>query len=149
MIGIPHQSLALMLLVRSLVAARRPMARIGAIGYALPHRRALRAIPICSILSLASLGLAAALVQAQESSGDKSVAQRPQAQMVRTEARHLVLGMVDRNDLEPFPNSGPQAGNPFTVGVHGVERVLLPSDSLGAEFASLAALASTPSPSLL
>ena len=146
---IQQKSMAPMPSVESLEAVRRLIACVEATSYALLRRRILSAIAVCSIVWLASLWLGAALAQAQESPSDESgisVSQpsTPQPSMAATEPRHLVLSMIDRNELQPsaLPNS-PQAADPRAA------KVLLPSDSHGAEYASLAALASAPSSPLL
>jgi hypothetical protein len=136
--------------VESLEAVRHLTARIEAGSYALLRRRILSAIAICSIVWLASLWLGAALAQAQESPSDEpgiSVSQPSitQPSIAATEPSHLVLSMIDRNELRPtvLPN-GPLAADP-----HSAAKVLLPSESHGAEYASLAALASAQSSPLL
>jgi hypothetical protein len=147
---IQQKSMAPMPSVESLEAVRRLIACVEAASYALLRRRTLSAIALCSIVWLASLWLGAALAQAQESPSDESgisVSQPSitQPSIAATEPSHLVLSMIDRNELQPsaLPNS-PQAADP-----HSAAKVLLPSDSHGAEYASLAALASAPSSPLL
>ncbi|HEV7989280.1 MAG TPA: hypothetical protein VGP23_12390 [Candidatus Binataceae bacterium] len=147
---IQQKSMALMPSVESLQAVRRLIACVEATSYSLLRRRILSAIAVCSIVWLASLWLGAALAQAQESPSDESgisVSQPLIAQpsIAATEPRHLVLSMIDRNELQPsaLPSS-PQAAES-----HGAAKVLLPSDSDGAEYASLAALALAPSSPLL
>jgi hypothetical protein len=147
---IQQKSMAPMPPVESLEAVRRLIACVEATSYALLRRRTLSAIAVCSIVWLASLWLGAALAQAQESpSGESGISvSKPsimQPSIATTEPSHLVLSMIDRNELQPsaLPNS-PQAAD-----THSAAKVLLPSDSHGAEYASLAALASAPSSPLL
>jgi len=142
--------------VRSLGTAQRLVVCIEGISYALLSQRIQSAVAICSIAWLASLWLAAALAQAQESPSNESgisVSQLAPAQtsIATTGASHLVISMVDRNDLEPSasPNLAAQFTDPHSSGLQTAEKVLLPSDSRGSEYASLAALASAPSSSLL
>jgi hypothetical protein len=127
---------------------------VEAASYALLRRRILSAIAICSIVWLASLWLAAALAQAQESPSNNSgltVTQSAQPSMATTEASHIVLSKVDRSELELSapPNSATQLASPHSTHQHSAEKVLLPSKPRGTELASLAALASAPSSSLL
>jgi hypothetical protein len=146
---IQQKSMAPMPSVESLEAVRRLIECVEAASYALLRRRILSAIAVCSIVWLASLWPGAALAQVQESPSDESgiSVSKPsitQPSIAATEPSHLVLSMIDRNELQPsaLPNS-PQAADPRAA------KVLLPSDSHGAEYASLAALASAPSSPLL
>jgi hypothetical protein len=147
---IQQKSMAPMPYNESLEAVRRLIACVEAASYALLRRHILSAIALCSIVWLASLGLGAALAQAQESPSDESgisVSQPSitQSSIAATEPNHVVLSMIDRNDLQPSALlNRPQAADP-----HSAAKVLLPSDSHGAEYASLAALASAPSSPLL
>jgi len=150
---IKQQSMALRP-VRSLGAAQRLVICVEAASYALLRRRILSAVAVCSIVWLASLWLAAAIAQAQESPSNESSISVSQPSIVQpsiaaTEPSHLVLSMVDRSERESsaLQNSATQPFNPLTAGQHN--KVLLPSDSRGSEYASLAALASSPSSSLL
>ena len=148
---IQQKSMALMPSVESLQAVRRLIACVEATSHSLLRRRILSAIAVCSIVWLASLWLGAALAQAQESPSDESgisVSQPLIAQpsIAATEPRHLVLSMIDRNELQPsaLPSS-PQAAES-----HGAAKVLLPSGlARRLEYASLAALRRAPSSPLL
>jgi hypothetical protein len=66
-------------------------------------------------------------------------------------ALNLVLSMVDRSDREPegLRNSPVQSANPFPIEAQSAGKASLRSNPRGAEFASLAALASAPPSSLL
>jgi hypothetical protein len=155
-IEIQLQSATSILSETSLESVRRLVACIEAISYALLRRRILSALTVCSIVWLASLWLAAALAQAQESPSNESgisVSQPAPAQssIATTEASHLVVSMVDRRELRPGapPNSATQFTNPHSTNPHSAGKVLLPPDSQGTEYASLAALAAAPSSSPL
>jgi hypothetical protein len=105
------------------------------------------------LCAIACIVLAAAPAQAQMSASDKSgitVTKSEQPSMA-TETSDVVLGMVDRSELQigALPNSAAQVINPHSADQHSAGKVLLPSESQGSEFASLAVLASAPSPSLL
>lgn len=149
---IQQKSMASMMPVKNLETAQRPVTHVEAVSYVLLRRSILSAIASCSIVWLASLWLGATLAQAQESPSNESgisVSQPAQPSISTTEAGHLVLSMVDRSELESraLPNSTAQLANPHSTDKHSA--VLLPSDSRGSEYASLAALASAPSSSLL
>jgi len=153
-IEIEQELTALLLSARNLQATRRLVSYVEAASYALLRRRILSAIAICSIVWLASLWLAAALAQAQESPSNNSglsVTQSAQPSLATTEASHIVLSKVDRSDLDlsTLPNSATEVANPQATDQHSAEKVLLPSNPRGTEFASLAALVSAPSSSLL
>jgi hypothetical protein len=149
-----QKSMELVIPVKSLAAAQRLVARVEAVNYALLRQRILSAVAVCSIVWLASLWLAAAIAQAQESPSNESsisVSQPSIAQpsIAATEPSHLVLSMVDRSERESnaLQNAEIQPVIPQAAGQH--KAILLPSDSRGSEYASLAALASYPSSSLL
>jgi len=153
---IRQQLAASMPRMRSLEAVQRLVSYAEAASYALLHRRILSTIAICSIVWLATLWLAATIARAQESPSNDSVLTVTQPAIAQrsieeTEARHLVLSMVERRDLEPgaLRNSAVQLTNPHPTDAQNAEKVLLPSNPKGPEFASLAALASAPPSSLL
>jgi hypothetical protein len=91
------------------VANRVPVQRfvlcVEATSYALLRRRILSIIALCSTVLLASVWLAAAIAQAQESpSNDRSLTATEPASVQRSiepQAPHLLLSMVDRSDREP------------------------------------------------
>ena len=129
---------------------------VEATSYALLRRRILSIVALCSIVWLASVWLAAAIAQAQESpSNDRSLtATEPafvQRSIEKPQAPHLLLSMVDRSDREPaaLRNSGVQVSSPYPTDAQNPGQVRLPFNPPGAEFASLAALASAPPSSLL
>ena len=139
-----------------LEAIQHLVARIEAANRATLRRRILSAIAICSFVLLASLWLGAALVKAQESPSDRSAiaVTRPaivQPSVENTQASHLVLGMVDRSEIEAssVPNSAVQLANPHPTGRRGAEKILIPAESRSSEYVSLAALASAPSSAML
>jgi hypothetical protein len=120
------------------------------------RRRILSTIALCSIVWLASVWLAAAVAQAQESpSNDRSSSATEPAFVHRSiekpQAPHLLLSMVDRSDREPaaLRNSGVQMNSPHPTDAQTPGQVRLPFNPRGAEFASLAALTSAPPSSLL
>ena len=142
--------------VASCAPVQRLVLCVEATSYALLRRRILSIIALCSIVWLASVWLAAAIAQAQESpSNDRSLtATEPafvQRSIEKPQAPHLLLSMVDRNDRESaaLRNSGVQASSPYPRDAQNPAQVRLLSNPRGAEFASLAALASAPPPSLL
>ncbi len=129
---------------------------VEAINYVLMRRRILSIVVLCSIVWLASVWLAAAMAQAQEPpSNDPSLTAAESAFVQRSiekqQAPHLLLSMVDRSNSEPgaLRNSALQSSNPHPTDAQTAAKVRPPSNPRGAEFASLAALASTPPPSLL
>jgi len=149
-----QKSMGLVIPVKSLAAVQCLVAYVETVSYALLRRRILSTIAVFSFVWLASLWLGATLAQAQESPSNESgvsVSQPSIAQpsVAASESNHLVLSMVDRSERESsgLQDSATQPFNPLTVGQHN--KVLLPSDSRGSEYASLAALASSPSSSLL
>jgi len=151
---IRQQSMASVLSVRRLETGQCLVSYVEAATYALLRRRILSTIVICSIVWLASVWVAAALAQAQESPSNKSgitVTQRAQPSIASAEGSHLVVSMVDRREVEPSApsNSATQLTNPHAADPGSAAKVLLPSNPPGAELASLAALASAPSSSLL
>jgi hypothetical protein len=119
------------------------------------RRRILSTIALCSIVWLASVWLAAAIAQAQESpSNDRGLSATEPAFVQRSiekpQAPHLLLSMVDRSDREPaaLRNSGVQVNSPHPTDAQTPGQVRLPFNPRGAEFDSLAALASAPPSSL-
>jgi hypothetical protein len=124
-------------------------------SYALIRQRALSLITVSSIVWLASIWLAAAIAHAQEpASKGASLTATERALMQRSiekrQASHLLLSMVDRSDREPeaLRNSALQSANPLPIDAQSAGEARLPSNPQGAEFASLAALASAPPSSL-
>ena len=149
---IQQKSAASMMPAKGLEGAQRLLACVEAAGYALLRRRVLSTIALCSIVWPASLWLTAALAQAQESLSGRSgiaVTQPAQPSIARTDASDLILGMVDRTELEPLSDSAAQLANPHAAEQHSADPVLLPSNQQRGDLASLAALASAPSSSLL
>jgi hypothetical protein len=134
---------------------QRMISCIEATSYNLMRRRLLSTIALCSIVWLASIWLAATIGQAQESpSNDTSLPATKPAFVQHSEkprTPHLLLSMVDRSDREPgaLRNSAIQSTNPHPTDALNAGEVCLPSNPRGAEFASLAALASAPPSSLL
>ena len=137
------------------IAAQAPVrhlvSRIEATGYALVGQRALSIIAVCTIVWLASVCLAATIAQAQESSSNSAsvTALEPaigRRSIEKEEAGNLVLGMLDRGDLEPgaYGNSTVQLTNPHPADSQKAGKVLLPCDLRGIEYTSLAVLASAP-----
>jgi hypothetical protein len=129
---------------------------IEATSYDLMRRRFLSTIALCSIVWLASIWLTAVIAQAQESPSDdtRSTATGPafvQGSIEKPHARHLLLSMVDRSDREPgaLRNSGVHLTDPRPMDAQNAGEVRLSSNPRGAEFASLATLASAPPSSLL
>jgi len=145
-----QKSMELVIPVKSLAAVQCLVAYVETVSYALLRRRILSTIAVFSFVWLASLWLGATLAQAQESPSNESgvsVSQPSIAQpsVAASESNHLVLSMVDRSERESsgLQDSATQPFNPLTAGQHN--KVLLPSDSRGSEYASLAALASSSS----
>ena len=135
---------------------RRLLSFLESASYALLRRRILSTIAVCSIVWLASVWLAAAIAQAQETPSNHPglTATQPafvQRSIEKQLAPHLLLSMVDRSDREPgaLRNSAVQSTNPRPTGALNAGVARPPSNPRGAEFASLAALASAPPPSLL
>jgi hypothetical protein len=128
---------------------------VEATSYALLRRRILSIVALCSIVWLASVWLAAAIAQAQESpSNDRSLtATEPafvQRSIEKPQAPHLLLSMVDRSDREPaaLRNSGVQVNSPHPTDAQTPGQLRLPFNPRGPEFDSLTALASAPPSSL-
>jgi hypothetical protein len=139
------------------VASCAPVQRLilceEATSYALLRRRILSTIALCAIVWLASVWLAAAIAQAQESpSIDRSSSATEPAFVQRSiekpQTPHLLLSMVDRRDREPgaLRNSAVQLTDPHPKDAQNAGEVRPPPQ--GAEFASLAVLASAPPSSL-
>jgi hypothetical protein len=138
--------------------SRRPVQRlllcVEPASFALLRRRTLWIIAVCSVAWLASVWLAATIARAQESPFNNAGIMMTQPtiserSIEKPRARHLVLSMVDRSDLEPsaLRNSAAQLTNPHPTDGQNAGKVLLPSNPRGPEYASLAALASAPSSS--
>jgi hypothetical protein len=128
---------------------------VEAISFALIRQRVLSIIALCSIVWLASIWLAAADAQAQESPSNEASlsATEPafvQRSLERTQGPHLLLTMVAHSDRElgALRTSAIQSIGPNPTPRNAGE-ARLPSNPRGAEFASLAALASAPPSSLL
>ena len=128
---------------------RHLVAPVEAARCAVRRNRTLPAIVICSFVSL---WLGVALAQAQESACYKSgiaVNQHRIGQpfLESAEEGHFVLSVVDRSEIEArsFLNSVVQLVDPHSADQHSVGRVLIPTESRGPEYASLAALALAPS----
>jgi hypothetical protein len=132
---------------------RRLLSSVESASYALSRRRALSTIAVCSMW-LASVLPAAAIAQAQETHSNNpglTAAQPAFAHSIeKQQAPHLLRSMADRSDRQlgalrtsPVQSTGPN----LTAQNTGEAR--LPSNPRGAEFASLAALASAPASSLL
>jgi hypothetical protein len=128
---------------------------VEVISFALIRQRVLSIIALCSIVWLASIWLAAADAQAQESPSNEASlsATEPafvQRSLERTQGPHLLLTMVARSDRElgALRTSAIQSIGPNPTPRNAGE-ARLPSNPRGAEFASLAALASAPPSSLL
>jgi hypothetical protein len=140
------------------VANRVPVQRfvlcVEATSYALLRRRILSIIALCSTVLLASVWLAAAIAQAQESpSNDRSLTATEPASVQRSiepQAPHLLLSMVDRSDREPaaLRTSAVSSTSPNPT-AQNTGKARAPSNLRGAEFVSLAALASAPPSSVL
>jgi hypothetical protein len=140
---------------------QRIISGIEATSYDLMRRRFLSTIALCSIVWLASIWLAAAIVQAQESPSQESPSNdiRPTAMgpafvkgsIEKPQVPHLLLSMVDRSDREPgaLRNSAVHLTDPHPMDARNAGEVRLSSNPRGAEFASLAALASAPPSSLV
>jgi hypothetical protein len=129
---------------------------VEAISFALIRQRVLSIIALCPIVWLASIWLAVAVAQAQESPSNEAIlsATEPafmQRSIERTQGPHLQLSMVDSRDREPdaLRNSAVQLSDPHPKDAQRAGEVRLPSNPRGAEFAFLAALASAPPSSLL
>lgn len=142
------------------VAGSSPIERvvscIEAMSYALVRQRALSIIALCSIVWLASVWLAAAIAQAQELPSNEASLSATEPSFVHSsiekpQTPHFLLSMVDRSDREPgaLRNSAVQLTDPRPKDAQNAGEVRLPSNPQGAEFASLAALASAPPSSLL
>jgi hypothetical protein len=134
---------------------RRLLSFVEAASYALLRRRILSTIAVCSIVWLASVWQAAAIAQAQETPSNNHglTATQPafvQRSIEKQRAPHLLLSMVDRSDRElgALRTSAVQSTGPNPTAQNRGE-ARLPSNPRGAEFASLAALASAPPSSLL
>ena len=126
---------------------------VEATSYALLCQRIFSTIAVCSIVWLASVWLAGSIAEAQETRSNNPglTASEPaitRRSIEKPEGRHLVLSMVDRSDLEhgALRNSAVQSTNPTDEKNTGEVRP--PTNPRGAEFASLAALASAPPSSL-
>ena len=135
---------------------QRIISVVEATSYDLIGRRFLSTIALCSIVWLASIWLAAAIVQAHESTSDdtRSTARGStfvQGSIEKPQAPQLLLSMVDSSDREPgaLRNSAVHLTGPHPMDVQNGGEVRLSSNPRGAEFASLANLASTPPSSLL
>ena len=129
---------------------------VEVLNYGSVCRRMLSIITACSVVWLASIWLAATIAQAQDpaSKGASLTATEPALVHLSIEKRHalnLLLSMVDRSDREPeaLRNSAVQSTNPLPMDAQSAGEARLPSNPRGAEFASLAALASAPPSSLL
>jgi hypothetical protein len=129
---------------------------VEVLNYASVCRRILSIITACSVVWLASIWLAATIAQAQDpaSKGASLTATEPALVHRSIEKRHalnLLLSMVDRGDRAPeaLRNSAVHSSNPLPMDVQSAGEARLPSNPQGAEFASLAALASAPPSSLL
>jgi hypothetical protein len=120
------------------------------------RQRALSKVALCSIVWLAGIWwAAAAIAQAHESPSNDTclTATEPafvQLSIEKPQAPRLLLSMVERSDREPgaLRNSAVQVTDPHRKDAQNAGEVRLPSNPQGAEFASLAALASAPPPSL-
>jgi hypothetical protein len=141
--------------VASCAPVQRFVLCVEATSYASLRRRILSTIALCFIVWLASVWLAAAIAQAQESpSNDRSLsATEPvfvQRSIEKQLAPHLLLSMVDRSDRElgALRTSAVQSTGPNPTSRNTGE-ARLPSNPRGAEFASLTALASAPPSSVL
>ena len=128
---------------------------VEALNYASVCRRILSIITACSVVWLASIWLAATIAQAHEpaSKGASLTATEPalvHRSIEKRDAPHFLLSMVDRSDREPeaLRNSAIQSTNPLPMNAQSAGEARLPSNPQGAEFASLAALASAPPSSL-
>jgi hypothetical protein len=142
--------------VASCVAVQRLFLCVEATSYVLLFQRILSTIPLCSIVWLASVAVAVAVAQAQEPpSKDPSLTATEPAfvrhSIENPQAPHLLLSMVDRSDRKPgaLRNSAVQSTNPHPTDALNAGEVRLPSNPRGAEFASLAAIASASPSSLL
>ncbi len=134
---------------------RRLLSFLESASYALLRRRILSTIAVCSIVWLASVWLAAAIAQAQETPSNHPGLTATQPAFVQRSIEkqldpHLLLSMVDRSDRElgALRTSAVQSIGPNPTPQNAGE-ARLPSNPRGAEFASLAALASAPPSSLL
>jgi hypothetical protein len=128
---------------------------VEALNYASVCRRILSIISVCSSVWLASIWLAATIAQAHEpaSKGASLTATEPvlvHRSIEKRDAPHPLLSMVDRGDREPeaLRNSAVHSSNPLPMDAQSAGEARLPSNPQGAEFASLAALASAPPSSL-
>jgi hypothetical protein len=128
---------------------------VEALNYASVCRRILSIISVCSSAWLASIWLAATIAQAHEPAckGASLTATEPvlvHRSIEKRDAPHPQLSMVDRSDREPeaLRNSAVHSSNPLPMDAQSAGEARLPSNPQGAEFASLAALASAPPSSL-
>ena len=135
---------------------QRLVSCVEVFDHALVRRRILSILTVFLIIWSASICLASAITQAQEAaSKDASLTTGEPAFVQRSiekgQPHHLLLSMVDRShlDAETLRNSATQSFNPDPTDAQNAGEARLPSNPRGAEFASLAALASAPSSSLL
>jgi hypothetical protein len=140
------------------VAGFQPVQRlvscIEATSYTLIRQRTLSIVALCTIVWVASVWLAAAMAQESPSNDANLTENRPafeQRAIEKSQTPPLLLSMVDRSDREPgaFRNPSAQSSNPHPMDAQNADEIHPPSNPRGAEFASLAALASTPPSSLL
>jgi hypothetical protein len=136
-------------------AAQCVISCVEALNYASVCRRILSIISVCSSAWLASIWLAATIAQAHEPAckGASLTATEPvlvHRSIEKRDAPHPQLSMVDRSDREPeaLRNSAVHSSNPLPMDAQSAGEARLPSNPQGAEFASLAALASAPPSSL-
>lgn len=141
---------------RDTTPVQRVVSCVEAMSYALVRQRILSIIALSSIVWLASVWLAAAMGQAQEppsNDGSPTMTEPAfvQSSIEKQQAPHLLLSMVDRSNREPGALRNPAVPwlNPHPTNALDAEETSLPSNPRGAEFASLAALASAPPSSLL
>jgi hypothetical protein len=137
-------------------ATRRLLLCVGAASCALIRHRIFLTIALCLVIWLANAWMAAAIAHAQElpaNNTSASVAEPVfgQRSIAKEEAPPLVLSMVDRSarELSAPRNSAIHLSNPRITNLQGAGKAPLPSNPRGAEYASLAALASAPPPWLL
>lgn len=148
-----HERIALMVSARGLEMIQRLVILVEAARCAVLRERMLSVI---FIYLFVNLWLGAAFGQAQESPSYRSgiaVTQYPigRPSVGNAEASDLVLSMVDRREIEANspPSSLVQPANTHSTDLHSAEKVLIPAESRGSEYASLAGLASAPPSSLL
>jgi hypothetical protein len=141
--------------VVSLETVRRLLSFLESASYALLRRPILSTIVVCSIVWLASVWLVAAIAQAQETPSNNPGLTATQPAFVQRSIEkqlvpHLLLSMVDRSDrdLGALRTSAVQSTGPNPTPQNTGE-ARLPSNPRGAEFVSLAALASAPPSSVL